>query len=320
VLDLSKPIKTTFEQTSLREMECWFSELPDDAAWYVVSDYCFGDKTKNSDTVSFSILLNHDKIENIKEYIRAFAPKDIKSTRTVSEGFIQYINSPVIFHITFMIDRKTKYMKDYATKENMEDFLSYFREFVSEIDKNSSFDDGFTASVIKRSYEFERDFKSKNINLKLSRQIYLVSVFVSLVFYYLNRIKNPSHIKWVSDRDAISKRYDGFIYDLSYFLFLSEVSQEVGNKDGTKTLLHKPQFIFPVKEELEGGKYDELIRIPDYLAGTLADLNMDTGEFTKDKFYTVFFDSLVGSKNHSVIQIYGNGERLSSRRIGYKYT
>ncbi len=96
--------------------------------------------------------------------------------------------------------------------------------------------------------------------------------------------------------------------------------KEVGDKDGTIALLHKPQFIFPVEEELEDGKYDELIRIPDYLAGTLADLNMDTGEFTNDKFYTVFFDSLVKSNNHSVIQVYGNGERLSSRRIGYKYT
>lgn len=320
MLEISKPIKTTFEQSTLRDLEYWFSDFPVDAAWYVVSDYCFSDKNKNSDSVTFSILLNHDKIENIKEYIRAFASKDIKSTRSVSEGFIQYINSPVIFHITFMIDRKTKYMKDYATKENMEEFLSYFRDFVSEVDKNSSFDDGFTSSVLKRSYEFERDFKSKNINLRLSRQIYLVAVFASLVFYYLNRSKKPSHIKWISDRDAINKRYDGFIYDLSYFLFLSEMSQEVNGKDGTITLLHKPQFIFPVKDELEDCKYDELIRIPDYLAGTLADLNMNTGEFTKDKFYTVFFDSLVESKNHSVIQVYGNGERLSSRRIGYKYT
>lgn len=320
MLELSKPIKTTFEQSTLRDLEYWFSDFPVDATWYVVSDYCFGDKNKNSDSVSFSILLNHDKIENIKEYIRAFAPKDIKSTRSVSKGFIQYINSPVIFHITFMIDRKTKYMKDYATKENMQEFLSYFRDFVSEVGKNSIFDDGFISSVMKRSYEFERDFKNKNMNLRLSRQIYLVAVFASLVFYYLNRSKKPSHIKWISDRDAINKRYDGFIYDLSYFLFLSEMGQEVSSKDGTITLLHKPQFIFPVEDELENGKYDELIRIPDYLAGTLADLNMNTGEFTKDKFYTVFFDSLLESKNHSVIQVYGNGERLSSRRIGYKYT
>lgn len=66
-----------------------------------------------------------------------------------------------------MIDRKIKYMKDYVIKENMEDFFLYFREFVFEIDKNFSFDDGFIVFVIKRLYEFERDFKSKNINLKL---------------------------------------------------------------------------------------------------------------------------------------------------------
>lgn len=321
MLELSKPLKITFEKSSLRDMESWFDDYPDDSAWYVISDYCFGDKNKKSDSVSFSILLNHDKIDNIKEYIHAVAPKDIKSTRSVSKGFIQYINSPVIFHITFMIDRNTKYMKDYATRENMKEFLAVFREFATLIDKNSSFDEGFVSSALKRSREFERDFDNKNFNVKLSRQIYLVSVFASLIFYYLNKTKKPSYIKWVSDRDAINKRYDGFIYDLAYFLFLSEVSQDINYVEGSEmTLLHKPNFIFPVEEELESGLYDELIRIPDYLAGTLADFDMNSGTFSKDKFYTVFFDSLVESKNHSVIQVYGEGERLSSRRIVHKCT
>lgn len=69
-------------------MECWFSEFFDDVVWYVVLDYCFGDKIKNSDIVSFLILLNYDKIENIKEYIWVFVLKDIKLMRIVLEGFI----------------------------------------------------------------------------------------------------------------------------------------------------------------------------------------------------------------------------------------
>jgi hypothetical protein len=104
-------------------------------------------------------------------------------------------------------------------------------------------------------------------------------------------------------------------------MFLSEVSQDVNHRDDREvTLLRKPQFIFPVEEELESGHYDELIRIPDYLAGALADFDMTSGQFSKEKFYTVFFDSLVESRNHSVIQVYGDGEKLSSRRIVHKYT
>lgn len=103
----------------------------------VISDYCFGDAQKSNDVVTFSALLHHYRLENIKEYIRAHAPKDLKKTRSLSNGFIQYINAPVIFHFPFVVDRNTKYMKEYADAENMQSFLPEFKNVVSAIASNS---------------------------------------------------------------------------------------------------------------------------------------------------------------------------------------
>ena len=263
--------------------------------------------------------INHDKVENIKDYINRFTPNDIKSSRKVAPEFLQYINSPVIFNISFLIDRETKLLKDYADENNMESFLLAFKDFVKQIDSNSAFYEGFVESVLKRASAFQKDFGGKNFNAKLSRQIFLVATFVSLVFYYLNKIKEPSHIAWISDRDALVDRYDGFIYDLAYFMFLAECSSTISEVDKSKKIiLDKPNFVFTIPEKTGKNFYDELIRIPDYLAGTLADIDIDENEFSKDKYYTVLYHSLVNSKNHAIFHVYGDSSKLSSRRLAYR--
>lgn len=318
MLELLIPLRETLNKSALKDLSNWFSYIPENVAWYVISDYCFGDKTKQNDTVSFTILLNHDKIENIKEYINHFAPKDIKSTRTISIEFLQYINSPVAFTFTFIIDRQSKLLRDYASDENMASFLSPFREIVKTIASNSTFDDGYVDGVLKRSLIFESDFNNKNFNSKLSRQIYLVSALASLVFEYLSITKKPDYIQWISDRDALAERYDGFVYDLSYFLFLSGFSRHIPHSQEVLTMIEKPKFIFPQPVKLGVNFFDELIRIPDYIAGTLADLNIETNSFTKNKYGTVLLESIANSHNHVVINISGYDNKLTCKRLIHK--
>ncbi len=319
MLELAIPIKETFEKSTLAELVTWFSGLPDNAAWYVISDYCFEDKTKKNDVVSFSVLLNHDKLKSINEYINAFAPKDIKSTRSVSPAFLQYINSPVIFNFTFVLDRSSKLLRDYAGKDNMQSFLPHFHDFVRLIESSSSFESGFVESVLNRATQFHESFKVKSFNARLSRQIYLVATFASLIFHYLNKVKKPSHIAWVSDRDALVDKYDGFVYDLAYFLFLAECSQDASVKENAeKVSIDKPKFIFALPAKSGANEYDELIRIPDYLAGTLADLDLDANKFSKEKYYTVLNSSLVNSKNHAIIHLCGSRLDIWSRRLVYR--
>lgn len=315
MLEIAIPIKKSFTQSTIKDLENWFRSIPEGASWYVISDYCFGDKNKKNDVVSFSILLYHDKLENIKGYINAFAPKDLKKTRTVSEGFLKYINSPVIFNISFIINRNSKYMKDYSDAENMKSFLPAFRDIVEMIASNSNIEDDYFALVKRRTEIFEKDFKNKNFNAKLSRQIYLVSTFASLIFYYLTIIKKPAHITWISDRDAIIDRYEGIVFDFAYIMFLAEYSETMATREDSPIMIDEPKFTFLEPEKTAVNAYDELVRIPDYLAGTLADFDIEKQEFSKDKYYQMLKQSLVNSQNHAIIQVSGDSQKLSARRL-----
>jgi hypothetical protein len=62
-------------------------------------------------------------------------------------------------------------------------------------------------------------------------------------------------------------------------------------------------------------RFDELIQLPDCLAGTLADMNLTTREFTHPKFSELFDGIFVGTKNNAIIQVLGQGNELTSRRL-----
>ena len=318
MLELAIPLRKTIDKTTLSDLSAWFAELPSNASWYVISDYCFDDDSKKNDVASFAVLLRHDTLTNIKNYINAFAPKDLKQTRNISPDFLKYVNSPVIFNLTFAIDKKSKFLRDYASKEYMEEFFEGFEEFINIIN-TSALEPGYIDGVLRRARETRESLKPKNANIRLFRQIFLVATFASLVFHYLNKVKSPSQIVWVSDRDAMIDRCGGFIYDLSYFMFLAEYLRvPPGEASADDMTIDKPHFLYQIPPKSGVNEHDELVRIPDYLAGTIADLDISENKFSKSKYYTVLEHSLVNSKNHAVIHVLGSGQDLYVKRLVYK--
>lgn len=56
----------------------WLGHQPKDAGWHIISDYVFGNPERH-DTASFVLLLHHDKLNAILDYIDDQAPVDIKT-------------------------------------------------------------------------------------------------------------------------------------------------------------------------------------------------------------------------------------------------
>ena len=62
-------------------------------------------------------------------------------------------------------------------------------------------------------------------------------------------------------------------------------------------------------------EYAELIRLPDYLAGTLADVSLPEIEFSHDKFPPLFTQLFIEASNNAVLQVGHEGETLITRRV-----
>lgn len=113
------------------DMQAWFKQYPPDAPWNIYSDYCVGNPDKANDSFSFVITLKHDTDKNFSEYIANVAPKDLKKTRQASEGLISYLNCPVAFSVSFIVERESKLLRDFITDDNIHGFCVGLQELIA---------------------------------------------------------------------------------------------------------------------------------------------------------------------------------------------
>jgi hypothetical protein len=294
------------------DMERWFENFPSGAAWNVYSDYCVGNLEKANDSFSFVITLKHDTDQNFSEYIANVAPKDLKKTRQASEGLISYLNSPVSFSVSFIVERESKLLRQFITDENMHDFCAGLQELVSMWGDQPGADAVYWQRIGQSLSDFESDIKRKKFNSKLARQVLLTSTFAGFLFATINKLKYPAHIRWVSDRDATFERYNEIAFDMSFIFFLLLRSAGGGVHDP-----NKPQFLFAFPFMDGKAEYAEHVRLPDYLAGLCADIKLTNMEFSHSKFEKIFGSAIVNSPNNVVLEVLGNCERITTRRLHF---
>lgn len=280
--------------------------------WYLISDYCIDDTNKLNDVFSFSLLLNHDDILNIKEFLKTSAPKDLKNAKDISDSFLSYVNCPIVYHFSFIIPKKDKLIKSFYTKERMLAELNYLSQILENDKKfNSKEIVNFYTDVQKRIKQIQNEALRSTFNENLLRKILLTGIFGGAIVYMLKLNSSPSKVMWISDRDAIIDKFDGFAFDWM-FLMYSRLPEEKHLSN------HNFDFIFNPPQPTGHNFFDELIRIPDYVAGTLASIDLEDKtqlERMLEKHKLFVAGSITNSINQATIKININGVGLSVYNI-----
>lgn len=325
MIDLLRPLIDATKTIQL-QLGQWFSAYPAGMRWTVVSDYSIGDENKQNDAFSFVIIANHDSTANICEYIAAVAPRDLKNVREVPVGLVQYLTCPVpvTFSVSFVIDRPSKLLRDYLRVEDMASFIPDVREFVRTLQTNTPANESvapeYFDEVLKRLALFEKDLARKQPNERLARQIHLASAFAATLFFLITGATQAGLLCWISDRDKLIEHNETIVYDLAYLYFIlmrSTASEPALHPDRT-AVLQVPKITFELPEKTGKYRFDELIRLPDYLAGTLADLSLVDMSYSKDKFGTVVHQVFVESPNNWVVNLSSDGEKITVRGAQFR--
>ncbi|ARQ60504.1 MULTISPECIES: hypothetical protein [Rhizobium] len=184
----------TVYRTISADLEAWFQQFPEGLAWNVFSDYRIGDPSKANDTFAFAIVLNHDTQANIAEYIAGVAPSDIKGSRSSSEGLIAYLSCPVVFSISYLVEKKSKLLRDYMTDDNIRGALDDMREVVSQMAAMIPEKADHYRAVDKRLASFQTEMKRRSRNSNLARQILLCAALhrLSVVIWQSKRSRSSS--------------------------------------------------------------------------------------------------------------------------------
>ncbi|MES0490031.1 MAG: hypothetical protein ABUK01_08575 [Leptospirales bacterium] len=315
MIEILEVLAETYQKSTREDFVSFINQYPEQLSWHLISDYCFDDLNKQNDTATFSVLLNHDKIPTILDAINSHSPKDLKNTRTINPKFLNYINSKVFFHFTFIFDRKDSFLKDLETDSFAANTVDQFIIHLGNWEKNVPEVKGYVAAVKKRLSLLKNDTKKKSFNRKLFRKMFIISLLSSFLCHELNILSKPKYISWISDRDSIINSFDGVTFDLSFVLML--LFAQDYNNNHIENPVNPPVIKYILPEDGKSNYLDPLIRIPDYLTGTLADLDILKKEFSKDKYYDICFSSLLEAPNHSIIWTSKNKNtlRYSTKRI-----
>lgn len=311
MLELISLLETS-GQTVRSDFRSWYERIPVAANWTVASDYNVGNKTKKNDAFSFVIMPKYDTDRNIASWISVFAPKDIKGTRSPSEAFLDFFCSPVTFSYNFLVEKDSNYLRAAITVDTMRSIAKYLRAVVADWKSKEPRNEKYYKDLDSKLQLLEMELLSKNPSTALLRRIFLVASFGALVFHLIHEEKSPLSIRWISDRDAMFDRHDGLAFDLAWLLF-----QIMRRRSGGAIDVLRPQLIFasPLMDGIT--KHDEFVRLPDYLAGTLADLRLPNVMFSHPKFPTIFNRLFVDALNNAIVEIVAPTGRITSRRLAF---
>ncbi|MFT8210897.1 MAG: hypothetical protein ACMZI0_10555 [Symbiopectobacterium sp.] len=206
------------------------------------------------------------------------APSDIKNVSSVSDEFISFLKEGPVFNISLILDRDRRMHGD-ERKYHLHRFESMINLFKYWCKSTPEGKDNYKKRISKLK-QAKNLVSSPGVNLRLFRDIEMVA---NLAAYFLTEVSvsaNVEIISWLSDRDNMltfkHKRIGDFMLEqVSTAYHVLCINNGIG--PAGKLLLVKPDTMGELL-------YDSFIRVPDYIAGTLADFDFEKQETTHSKF------------------------------------
>jgi len=301
-------LEKTFSKSLIQDLEAYyFPEVKDFKKWMCFSDYCFDDPNKPNNVMTFSLMPYIDDIGELSDFIRTVAQKDIKNTRKVNNAYINFLEKYPLINFAFILNHKKKILGQSANsvveflKASFNRIKQHYQVWIeSQPEKTDHY-----RSIIKKLDKTIRQVEQQK-KIKQVAEMFLVTYIGAFVSSLIVKKTQLEIFGWFSDRDAIHEVSDQLSANLfEYFLFNFSDA-------------HNYQYVTASATSLDKPFYDQLLKIPDYITGTLADFNFGEGTISKDKFDTVLTDYMAdNARNNFVFQITPSSTDINCSRTTF---
>ena len=271
---ITQLLDEVFYKSSIEDMrKIYFSHTKNENDWLLFSDY-YLEHEKPNDTITFTAIPHILNILEIKKIIKSIAPKDIKHTRNVNHNFIELINSLPILNVVFLFEPRKYYIWDSKNEliSSLNDYIEIINEYIKYWNKSEPEKRDNLKRLSKSINCFTRLLVEEK-KLKLLARLYLISLLGGYFGSFICRETNLSSLTWFSDRDSTNE----ICHNLIRHLF------QINLIDITKKNI---QFAFTRSNSDSDEWYSELVRIPDYLTGTISNFDFSNKSgYSKATFY-----------------------------------
>lgn len=297
-----------FQKSGVQSLNKFIRSI-DCAKWTIYSDYAF--KGKVNDVITFSILPYMYDFSMFKKAMTDLAPRDIKNTNSVKKEFLEVLRNMPIMHIAIVLNRKRKI--NFFDEKNF--LLHKTKAIISLLEhwnENASKSTGNYLMKIKHFKSLGNELKKNSPNLSVIRDIEIVATLVSYIIIEMSLAKEMEIIGWFSDRDTILNYMKGntvnpIIFDLvDLYTFALSKSQKMAKR---------PSLVYGIPEESDAMWYDEFNRIPDHIAGAIADYDISNNAVSNNKFKGIIEEVMASNENLLYYKLILEKSKIQTSRI-----
>ena len=257
--DLLKMLLSTFQQSTSGMLKNFLEMHRSVRKWFVVSDFVIADPQAFRDAYVYTLFPYETPLEQLKAHLAKLAPRDLKKSKTVSHEFTNYLQSGAVFSFCFLTPKR------YRVAGNIENVREALDKTVQMM--QSWHDAGTQTQVIQAFRVLRQRANANGFNAGLMSTMTIATSVAAFVALILAAESRAELVGWFPDRDKITHAYDR-IASYMFSVNFSAFCQQQGVDEG-----HAKIIIGDAAASDIGGEdawYDELIRVPDAVAGALA--------------------------------------------------
>ena len=278
----------------------------------IYSDYCLDDKDKSNNAISFTISPAPLAFPEFKEPISKVIPRDIKHTKDLTENATNFLNLKIFFHFNFILTDTDGLLWD-VSRTPQQVLIQGIDTVILMIEKwirNQPEGYEYFTQQIKKFKIWQQELKKRTANVKLAKQIIIVPALAGLIAFLLTKYARATDIIWFSDRDKIINSYNEIAYELFQIWHFGLCDQHQALEPYSNIGLAKPN----ISESILW--FDHLVRVPDYLAGTLSSWDITTHKISKPKHAKIMQEVFADNNFCSVIDInFGRDSFKAGRHV-----
>ena len=303
-----KPFDDAFHKSGFSAFQKFLLQNNHIKKWILASDYVLYDKNKPNNVVVFSIIPHRPFLS--EKFISSNLPKDFKKTKDFSKNSLDFLRKMNVFSICLIFPKtKENFFTTNSALKGIVMWKTIFSRLIKMLDLWCKDNNNPNVEYLKSTRERVKKL-SKILcqgNFGLWQDIFIISCFVAYLVVEMSLIINIELIGWFSDRDKIlsfnskiikekNKSNHPFIHDLVV------IYQHVlaVNKNSPQ-----PKLCFGIPNDDKNEMwYDFLNRIPDIVAGCIADYNFDDNAVSSAKTCSLLEDVVSDNENIQIFNLH----------------
>lgn len=257
-----------FDQSACDDLRAFLASNPDVGRWHIAADFCLRDKDRPNDTFAFSLIPYDADLSELREEINNHLPKDLKKTRDISDAAIAFLREGRRFHFTFIFRERRAIFNNGGERDLP---LGIARESIDHT-ITTALAHGRSGDNLRRFRLLQQAARASTFNVGLLANVYLFAYLMCFVSLALARERDLDILGWFADRDNMITWCDGVVWDIAIDTLHGLAARLHIALPQTAPIVAAPNPVLPPDQAMW---YDELARIPDYVAGMFAAWDLD---------------------------------------------